>query len=754
MAGIGAKNTGQFVNNIVNPFAGMNPLKSKQLPGSPNVISSVDDVVFVPRSQSTYKFPTSRIKTESDVIHPANLAFEPENIINKEVHTFLKKNNVDVKGLPESYLWAKNGTDYVLPEGVNHDILNEYARLHHTRDKTLEFKKVAEALEKLNPGIKISSSHDLHAVASNIPYSKWWGSKATSSADDVGRGLTQTPQPWQMQELPGLHLKSTMEGEVISKIVEPKTGLINTEQALAIIGKESGGADKVALIRQGLGDNIPKKMDYNEFRKVVQDQLIPLERQFVAHSSDYGIYRLGYKEPEFITRNVDGKTIHEMTSDVIENQTLILGNKNKFGRGSSAHGNPDETLGHAHFLRDAETPDVLTVTQIQSDAFQGTHRTSMKTKEQAKFNYDRQLEYYNKNKDRIERINKIQKLSKSAYENMFSGLDESLALSKADLENFTQKQLLDKNHQERYLQELVDYAGKRGDVNKMRVPTSETAAKVQGYERHNPMSSNFEYSDKYPKELNDLVKNVRNSSRDNYDDAVEKLNIYIKNNKPNFLYSSEHQTILKKYAEQPKIIKKLFGKEPTIVTDSKGNTWYEFDIPDKFKKGKGEIKAFGLAPLIGIGAAGAAASQYQEGGTTEEELTPAQLAMMKARLAYAHMHGNPSAQRMVAPVDNPYIFTGNEPYASPDTAGYSGTHYMFSQGPFAVPTIQTGPDGQLYYNVNASPNDSEAMQFDSPEDAEVFARYYKTVAPAFQDMELTDEEIEEYKRGGCTIVKL
>ena len=162
-----------------------------------------------------------------------------------------------------------------------------------------------------------------------------------------------------------------------------------------------------------------------------------------------------------------------------------------------------------------------------------------------------------------------------------------------------------------------------------------------------------------------------------------------------------------------------------------------------------------ILPFVGYtGAAGAAVSQFQEGGTTEEELTPAQLAMMKARLAYAHMHGNPSAQRMVAPVDNPYIFTGTEPYASPDTAGYSGTHYMFSQGPFAVPTIQTSPDGQLYYNVNASPNDSEAMQFDSPEDAEVFARYYKTVAPAFQDMELTDEEIEEYKRGGCAIVKL
>ena len=69
-------------------------------------------------------------------------------------------------------------------------------------------------------------------------------------------------------------------------------------------------------------------------------------------------------------------------------------------------------------------------------------------------------------------------------------------------------------------------------------------------------------------------------------------------------YDPEHQTILKKYSEQPKTIKKLFGIEPKIVTDSKGNTWYEFDIPKKFKEGKGEIKAFGLIPpAIGVGTA-------------------------------------------------------------------------------------------------------------------------------------------------------
>jgi hypothetical protein len=90
------------------------------------------------------------------------------------------------------------------------------------------------------------------------------------------------------------------------------------------------------------------------------------------------------------------------------------------------------------------------------------------------------------------------------------------------------------------------------------------------------------------------------------------LDLYQKMKKENpekyFGYNKEHQTILKKYSEQPKTIKKLFGQEPTIVTDSKGNTWYEFDIPKKFKEGKGEIKAFGLSPFalptaLGLGAA-------------------------------------------------------------------------------------------------------------------------------------------------------
>ena len=479
-----------------------------------------------------------------------------------------------------------------------------------------------------------------------------------SSVDDVSKQVTKPA--WVMEELPGLHLKSTIEGEAISKIVEPKTGLVNVEQALGIIGKESGGTDKVALIKQGLGETLPKKMDYNEFRKVVQDQLIPLERQFSTHASNYGINRIGYLPAkkasydksisytkELIAKGEDvaentaqlNKLLKEYEQLPLENQTLILGNKGKFGRGSSAHGNPEETLGHIHFLRDAETPDVLTVTQIQSDAFQGTHRImpkvfneaaerqSLKFLEEQAINQEKLYKQAIKQKDGSWLYPDGTKVSDKIH-NEFSSetYNDLIAQKQAEIKNFTQKQLLDKNHQERYLQELVDYAGKRGDVNKVRVPTSETAAKVQGYDAKKTWNigslnngDNVILSDgtkgtvvddtfnnfitiktENGKELNiDFSDAGYGVSKQSPIKSVNNVDV-----KEIGEYTSEHQTILKKYSEQPKTIKKLFGVEPKIVTDSKGNTWYEFDIPKKFKEGKGEIKAFTVVPAaIGTGVA-------------------------------------------------------------------------------------------------------------------------------------------------------
>ena len=414
-------------------------------------------------------------------------------------------------------------------------------------------------------------------------------SNVVSSVDDVVK------QPWQLKNLPGLHLKSTMFEGPISKIIESKTGLINVEQALGIIGKESSGADKVALIKEGLGENIPKKMDYNEFRKIVQDQLIPLETNInLDANSSYGLSSLGYNKYES-KELINGEWTDIAIDFPIENKTLTFSNKTKFGRGSYTHNNPDETLGHVHFFRDAETPDALTITQIQSDAFQGTHRRMpkgklTKTDEPIEFDYQGNL----LDNDYIDEVGR--------YFDAATG------------ENITQKSLLDKNHQERYIQEIVDYASKRDDINRIRLPTSETAAKIQGYET----KKTWNITDL--KEGDDIVLNDGTVGKVTNDTFINSISVTLSDGKKISvdmsdagygtsknspiksinnvdlkeisLFSSEHTTILKKYSEQPKIIKKLYGVEPKIITDSKGNTWYEFNIPYEFKEGISEIKAF------------------------------------------------------------------------------------------------------------------------------------------------------------------
>lgn len=449
-----------------------------------------------------------------------------------------------------------------------------------------------------------------------------------TSSVNVVENVTQkvSPTEWQLQKLPGLHLKSTMSDGAVSKIVEPKTGLVNVEQALAIIGKESSGSDKVGLIKQALGENIPKKMDYNQFRKIVQDQLIPLEQQFSIKRSDFGIESIGY------TPKVQGTAFDKFSAfmntplselfgkpKLLENKTIIFGNANKFGIGSSAHGNPEETLGHIHFLIDSKTPNTLTVTQIQSDAFQGTHRMMPKNIE-----------------DAMIKLEDAKGFKKHVYEtfgddpekwkDVLDKADKTLNLEENHIKNFMQKSLLDKNHQERYIQELVDYAGKRGDINKVRLPTSETAVKIQNYTKDSQYElesklANLEYrfsnsrdgiiiyndnkGGRYIKDAdgNYLYKrefgnsNSKTISEDEFNNAVKSANDEIarlkeslKNHTPD--YTEKQKTILKKYSEQPKIIKKLFGQDVKIVKDSKGNTWYEFDIPETFKQGQGEIQAF------------------------------------------------------------------------------------------------------------------------------------------------------------------
>ena len=125
--------------------------------------------------------------------------------------------------------------------------------------------------------------------------------------------------------------------------------------------------------------------------------------------------------------------------------------------------------------------------------------------------------------------------------------------------------------------------------------------------------------------------------------------------------------------------------------------------------------------------------KFPDGGiTTQQEIDAANTAMMKAKLAYADMHGNPAAKRMIVAPDQPYDF-GN---------GITGTHYMASMDNYAVPQIQD-INGQLMLG-DYGPQSTEAIRFDGPADAEYFAEHYKDVSPAF---------LNEKEKGGALLTK-
>lgn len=161
-------------------------------------------------------------------------------------------------------------------------------------------------------------------------------------------------------------------------------------------------------------------------------------------------------------------------------------------------------------------------------------------------------------------------------------------------------------------------------------------------------------------------------------------------------------------------IKKVLQKTATPVTKSLNIYDAKRDIDDFHTKVK---KKYG-GPLT-------SPEQFRKDQITGDAVP------IKSAIAYGSAFGNPSVKRMVAPVASPYIFKGDEPYTTPDMKGGYGTHYMFSEGNYAIPTIQQGLDG-LFYNEQAGPMDREAIRFNNPTEANRFATRYKEFSPAFK----------------------
>lgn len=90
------------------------------------------------------------------------------------------------------------------------------------------------------------------------------------------------------------------------------------------------------------------------------------------------------------------------------------------------------------------------------------------------------------------------------------------------------------------------------------------------------------------------IYSKRTSQQQAYDQGMEKL--LDEYGEP----ADRIKSVLRHYTEFPKQIKKLLNLDTRLITDSKGNTWYEIDVPQSYQDGTATIqfKYGGITPRV------------------------------------------------------------------------------------------------------------------------------------------------------------
>ena len=87
-------------------------------------------------------------------------------------------------------------------------------------------------------------------------------------------------------------------------------------------------------------------------------------------------------------------------------------------------------------------------------------------------------------------------------------------------------------------------------------------------------------------------------------DEIKQMIIKYNQLAEEYIYPEQYQTILRKYSEFPKNFKKIYkNQEVREVTDNKGNTWYEVDVPKDIRKRERAYSIAGTAVAGGTAAA-------------------------------------------------------------------------------------------------------------------------------------------------------
>lgn len=421
-----------------------------------------------------------------------------------------------------------------------------------------------------------------------------------------------------INDYPGFQLKSLMKGNALEKQLS-KLGTISVNSVLAHIKKASEFEQE--LIKKVLDEKFKgqKNVSYNQLRQAVQDELIPYERTPQTKWATYGMDRLGFGIKR---KSNDVGGIVEYVPGVTTNTFTF--HSPKIPSGDDKHYDPN-TLGHSRTFVDPNDKNIIYILESQSDLAQGDFlkrlnrvkndpkfkqllERSIKSSESSIEGWHRMLEtgyndYGQKLADYDFRLIEEQWLPSEIYR---------LNKNKALLEDPTQKIYLIKNYLQKQLLENLRYAAESNHTI-MRYPTPETAAKIEGFQKNEKTREFVELEDELdrlianqqqdlPDEIN-LFTNENIRYTDEYRAAkiqeLENALADMQINQTDRTYPEQHITILNKYKEFPKLFKKLYkNQEVRTVTDDKGNTWYEVDVPENFLQQEWQYRSGGKVKLI------------------------------------------------------------------------------------------------------------------------------------------------------------
>lgn len=378
--------------------------------------------------------------------------------------------------------------------------------------------------------------------------------------------------------LPGFQLKGLMRGNQLEQQLS-KAGTISTNAVKALANKSSEMQGK--LLNKVLDNQFPAQrvVDYDKFRKAVQSELIPYQTSSSSKYADYGIDRLGYSTrmtPENIRLNpetgqYESKAVKPITF-TFESPRIPVGNAKHYD---------SRTLGHTRTFTNPEEPDVLNVLETQSDWAQ---------KAWSRGSYDKMSKAA---PHRLEQLRKI--IAQQKERGLPSESTEARIPLQTQFRDIPSWHIsyLQQNYLPKQLQENMLYASKNG-YSRMRYPTRDTAIKVEGYEP-TLLFGNTE-KEQYALKLQERIgqlemqlmqgTNPRQYTRlaSELSKAKQEYNI-LKQQSTQQIYSPQEETILRKYDSFPKMFGRIFkDQKPQIVKDSKGNSWFEFAVPQNMQQ--------------------------------------------------------------------------------------------------------------------------------------------------------------------------